>query len=112
MRYSETPSFEKTQTVGVELRARRESDLDACELLAHAVHIFDGYPPRAVDDLRLFVSLPDALEVWVAESERGIVGHVALQPKSSPAVMALASDATGQSAGTTVRRGPALRLAH
>lgn len=84
------------QTVPVELRTRRDSDLDACELLARAVHAVDGYPPRFADDLRLFVSVPDALGVWVAESDRGIVGHVALQPTSSRAVMALASDATGR----------------
>ena len=76
---------------------RREDDLDECERLARAVHGADGYPPRCADDLRLFVSTPDALGAWVAESDSGIVGHVALQPKSSPAVMALACDATKRS---------------
>lgn len=74
---------QRQQTPDVELRVRRESDLDACEHLAHVVHALDGYPPRCADDLRHFVSAPDALSAWVAQSEKGIVGHVALQPRSS-----------------------------
>lgn len=73
---------------------RREDDLDDCERLARAVYGADGYPPRCADDLRVFVSTPDALGAWVAESDRGIVGHVALQSRSSPAVVALACEAT------------------
>jgi len=80
----------------VELRVRRKGDLDACEHLAHVVHAVDGYPPRCADDLRDFLSGGDALGAWVAESEKGIVGHVALQPRSSRAVMALGSAATGR----------------
>ena len=80
----------------MELRVRRKSDLDACEHLAHAVHAVDGYPPRCADDLRVFLSGGDAFGAWVAESEKGIVGHVALQPRSSRAVMALGSAATGR----------------
>jgi GNAT superfamily N-acetyltransferase len=80
----------------MELRPRRESDLDECEHLARVVHAVDGYPPRCADGLRLFVSAGDALGAWVAVSESGIVGHVALQPKSSGAVMALGSNATGR----------------
>ena len=86
----------RQQTLGVELRARRESDLDACEHLAHVVHAADGYPPRCADDLRLFVSAPGALGAWVAESENGIVGHVALLPRSARAVMAVGRAATGR----------------
>jgi GNAT superfamily N-acetyltransferase len=80
----------------MELRPRRDSDLDECEHLARVVHALDGYPPRCTDDLRLFVSAGDALGAWVAVSQSGIVGHVALQPRSSRAVMALASNATGR----------------
>lgn len=80
----------------MELRVRSESDLDACEKLAHVVHAADGYPPRCADDLGLYVSAPGALDAWVAESETGIVGHVALLRRSSRAVMALASAATGR----------------
>ena len=79
----------------VKLRARNEDDINACELLAHRVHAVDGYPPRFADDLRHFVAAPGALGAWVAELDRVIVGHVALQSKSSRSVMALASEATG-----------------
>lgn len=84
------------QTLAVELRIRRESDLDACEQLAHVVHAVDGYPRRCADDLRVFVSAADALGGWVAQLEKGIVGHGALQPRGSRAAMALGSAATGR----------------
>lgn len=80
----------------MELRVRSESDLDACEHLAHVVHAADGYPPRCADDLRVFLSATDALGAWVAESKKGIIGHVALLPRSSRAVMAVGSAATGR----------------
>lgn len=80
----------------MELRVRREGDLDACEHLARVVHAADGYPPRCADDLRVFVSGADALGAWVAESEQGIVGHVALMPRSSRVVMEVGSAATGR----------------
>ena len=80
----------------MELRVRREGDLDACEHLARVVHAADGYPPRCADDLRVFVSAADALGAWVAESENGIVGHVALMPRSSRVVMGVGSAATGR----------------
>ncbi|MGQ0743209.1 MAG: GNAT family N-acetyltransferase [Acidimicrobiales bacterium] len=78
----------------MELRVRRGSDLDACEQLAHVVHTADGYPPRCADDLRGFVSAGDGLGAWVVESEKGIIGHVALLPRSSSAVMAVGAAAT------------------
>ncbi|MGH2351012.1 MAG: GNAT family N-acetyltransferase [Chloroflexota bacterium] len=84
------------ERVRVELRARTDDDLDACELLARDVHHVDAYPPRFADDLRGFVSAPGALAAWVAAWDGAIVGHVALQPTSSPAVMALAGEATGR----------------
>jgi GNAT superfamily N-acetyltransferase len=84
------------ERVRVELRPRTDDDLDACELLAREVHDIDGYPPRFAEDLRRFVSVPGALAAWVAEWDGAIVGHVALQPTSSPAVMLLAGEATGR----------------
>jgi GNAT superfamily N-acetyltransferase len=84
------------ERVRVELRPRTYDDIDACELLAREVHDVDGYPPRFADDLRGFVSAVGALAAWVAASDGAIVGHVALQPTSSPAVMALAGEVTGR----------------
>ena len=84
------------ERVGMELRPRTDDDLDACELLAREVHDVDGYPPRFAEDLRRFVSVPGALAAWVAAWDDAIVGHVALQPTSSPVVMALAGETTGR----------------
>lgn len=80
----------------MEVRGRKEDDLDSCERLARAVHGVDGYPPRLAGDLRHFVSATGAIGAWVVESDGDIVGHVALQRSSSGAVMALASQATGR----------------
>ncbi|HVM13803.1 MAG TPA: GNAT family N-acetyltransferase [Egibacteraceae bacterium] len=80
----------------MQLRLRTDDDLDGCELLAREVHELDGYPPRFAHDLRSFVSASGALAAWVAACEGAIVGHVALQPTSSPEVMALAGEATGR----------------
>jgi GNAT superfamily N-acetyltransferase len=79
----------------VNLRRREEGDLDECVRLAREVHGSDGYPMFLPDDLRAFITAPEALATWVAEDDREIVGHVALNPRSAPAVMALASKATG-----------------
>jgi GNAT superfamily N-acetyltransferase len=75
------------------LRERTEADLDACVQLADATHEIDRYPMRRPDDLRQFVVTPDALAAWVAVEEGEIIGHVALRPRSSDAVIALATEA-------------------
>src|SRR3954452_19963764 len=82
---------------GVEGRARRGDGLGECEGLARGGRGGGGSPPRCADDLRGFISTPDALGAWVAECDGGIVGHVALHPRGSPEVMARAADATGRS---------------
>lgn len=76
------------------VRARTEEDLDKCELLAQVVHEIDGYPPYLPGDLRTFIATGE-IAAWVAETGGNIVGHVALNSGSSPAVMRLASEATG-----------------
>jgi GNAT superfamily N-acetyltransferase len=62
------------------------------------VHRVDGYPPRLADDLHAFMTSPGAIDVWVAEHDGQIVGHIALHTTSSVEVMELASCATGQPA--------------
>jgi GNAT superfamily N-acetyltransferase len=47
------------------------------------------------DDLRAFIGTPDALCAFVAGEDGEIVGHVALNPRSSPAVMDMACEALG-----------------
>jgi GNAT superfamily N-acetyltransferase len=77
------------------IRRRLEADIDQCVLLAEEVHAKDGYPMYRPDDMRAFIGTPDALAAWVAEDDGEIVGHVALHPRSSPAVIEMASEAVG-----------------
>ncbi|CAN5296759.1 hypothetical protein BH20ACT3_BH20ACT3_07090 [soil metagenome] len=78
------------------VRGRTDDDLDACERLAGVVHRVDGYPVYLPDDLRSFIATPDAHAAWMAEHHGEGVGHVALHPRSSEVVMALASEVTGR----------------
>jgi GNAT superfamily N-acetyltransferase len=82
----------------VEIRPRADADLAACERLAEVVHVHDGYPVYLPGDLRAFLAEPDALAHWVAVEGGEVVGHVALHPVGSDAMMALATDKTGMSA--------------
>ena len=78
------------------IRSRREEDLATCLALAAAVHDLDGYPPRHPGgDFKRFLISSDALGAWVAESEAGLAGHVALHFRSSTPVMELASSKLG-----------------
>jgi GNAT superfamily N-acetyltransferase len=80
------------------VRVRTDADLDKCEQLARVVHDLDGYPPYLPGDLRTFITSPDAIAAWVAEIGNEVVGHVALHPRTSAPVMALASEVTGHPA--------------
>ena len=75
------------------VRERIEADLDECVRLAHVVHELDRYPMFLPIDLRGFISAPDALVAWVAEDDGEVIGHVALRPSSSAAVLAMAGEA-------------------
>jgi GNAT superfamily N-acetyltransferase len=74
----------------VVIRARADTDLDACEQVARAVHLLDGYPAY-LRDMRSFLVSADALCAWVMEEDDAVVGHVALHRRSFEAVMATAS---------------------
>lgn len=73
-------------------RARTDADLDACEQVAQAVHVLDGYP-LYLRDMRSFLVSTDALYAWVIEEGDQILGHVALHRRSFDAVMATAGAA-------------------
>jgi GNAT superfamily N-acetyltransferase len=75
------------------VRKRLDTDLDSCVQLAREVHESDGYPMYLPEDLALFVTAPEAFGAWVAEEAGEIAGHVALNPRSSPAVLEMASSA-------------------
>ena len=75
------------------VREKTEEDIEACVRLTRAVHETDGYPMFLPDDLRTFIATAEALKAWVFDLEGEIVGHVALNPRSSPPVMEMASAA-------------------
>jgi GNAT superfamily N-acetyltransferase len=77
----------------VHVRRRATEDLDACSDLARVVHERDGYPPHLGAGIESFVRAEGSLATWVAEHDEQIVGHVALNPQSSRAVMTLAEEA-------------------
>ena len=79
----------------MEIRRRTEDDLAACKRLAGAVHERDGYPPRYADDLAaLFTAVP-AIAAWVAVDGDELVGHVALNERTTSVAMQLVVEATG-----------------
>jgi GNAT superfamily N-acetyltransferase len=79
----------------VEVRPRVDADLVACERLVQVVHVHDGYPVYLPGDLGAFLAEPDALAHWVAVEGGEVVGHVALHPGGSVAMMDLATEKTG-----------------
>jgi GNAT superfamily N-acetyltransferase len=79
------------------VRERLESDRQGCVEMARVVHDLDRYPMFLPEDLASFIFTPGALGAFVAEIEGEIAGHVALHPRSSPPVLALARQATGVS---------------
>lgn len=75
------------------IRPRAADDLDAVVAIAERVHLHDGYPVyRPPTGLQDFLARPAPLAAWVATDDDTIVGHVALNPSSSQAVMTLARE--------------------
>jgi ribosomal protein S18 acetylase RimI-like enzyme len=73
------------------LRERRAHDLEALVAIAARVRAADGYPIFLPgNDFGRFLTRPEPLWAWVAEHDGMIVGHVALNSETSPAVMQLA----------------------
>ncbi|MBV8463306.1 MAG: GNAT family N-acetyltransferase [Acidimicrobiales bacterium] len=84
------------------IRPRRPADTDHLVDLATVIRARDAYPRVLLGELRHFIVSPEALAAFVAvDDETGaaanpLVGHVALHPRSTPPVMALARRATGR----------------
>lgn len=74
------------------VRDRRDDDIRACEQLVDATHLHDRYPAYLGDSARSFLCHPGALGAWVAELDHTVIGHIALHPATSKAVMTLACD--------------------
>lgn len=79
----------------VQVRNRADDDLPALRQLAQDVHTLDGYPPRLPRDLAQFIAVPDALASFVATVGGQVIGHVCVNPSSSPEVLGLAQQALG-----------------
>ncbi len=76
----------------VDIRARRDDDLDELVTIAARVSAADGYPIFFPDrDLARFLTRPEPVAAWVAVRDERIVGHVALNAETSRPVMALAA---------------------
>jgi ribosomal protein S18 acetylase RimI-like enzyme len=80
----------------VQIRARRQADVDALLDMAHLVKRLDGYPPRGPVDLERFMVPPEQLAAWVAEIDSTVVGHVALHATGANDTVHLASRHTGK----------------
>lgn len=77
----------------MEIRERREGDLDDLVAVAGRVHQLDNYPIFLPDDDYIrFLSQPPPLAAWVAVRGRKLVGHVALNETTSPSVMELVEE--------------------
>lgn len=77
------------------IRERRSEDREPLERLGAAVYRSDGYPRYLPETFGDFLVSADALGAWIATTDTGLVGHVALHPSSAPEVMAAARAATG-----------------
>jgi GNAT superfamily N-acetyltransferase len=74
----------------VDVRARRNDDLDELVTIAARVSAADGYSIFFPDrDFARFLTRPKPVAAWVAVRDERIVGHVALNVETSRPVMAL-----------------------
>jgi GNAT superfamily N-acetyltransferase len=77
--------------ISVHVRPRTDLDVEQVVRIAEQVHVRDGYPKYLPDDLGRFVASSSALAAWVAEVDGEVRGQVALHPRTSDAVLTLAS---------------------
>ena len=75
------------------IRPRTDADRDALLALTEVVHVVDGYPMVGAHNFERFLFGHAVLDAWVAEVDGVVVGHVALHPHTSAAVMEFASRA-------------------
>ena len=93
---TQTPHSVQAVAVTLRVRTRVDDDLDACESLARATHVHDGYPAYVRnDDFRTFVARPGALGAWVAEVDGALAGHVALHAQTTEPAMQLVTSRLG-----------------
>lgn len=81
--------------MAVRVRPRVDGDVDACIRILEAVHRQDGYPTHWPSDPVRWLSPRELLEAWVAEDDRGPVGHIVLRAATADPSAAVWSNATG-----------------
>lgn len=64
--------------MGDVIRHRRPDDIPACAAALVTIHESDGYPVEGVAAPEAWLTPPGQRWSWVAETEHGIVGHVAV----------------------------------
>lgn len=93
------------QTSTVDIRERREVDLDELVAIAAAVQRVDSYPRFvASGDLARFLTRPKSSMAWVAVQDHRVLGHVALHDTTTPPVMQLVADCGPQPPAIYVAR--------
>ena len=81
----------------MELRDRHAGDLEDLVALAARVHEADAYPMYLPEgDLTRFLTRPEPFAAWVAVQGEQLLGHVALHSETSPPVMELISELSGE----------------
>jgi ribosomal protein S18 acetylase RimI-like enzyme len=80
----------------VEIRARRQGDVEPLLAMMQIVKRVDGYPPRGPVDVERFMVPPEQLAAWVAEIDSVVVGHVALHATGANDTVHLAARHTGK----------------
>ena len=77
----------------VQIRQRRDADLEQLEVVARRVHVADRYPIYLPDgDFHRFLTQPASTAAWVMADDDRVVGHVALNDATSPPVMRAVAD--------------------
>ena len=76
------------------VRRRTDDDLAALVRITARVRATDDYPIYLPgDDYHRFLTRPESLQVWVAERDGRVCGHVALNAQTSPGAMQVLRDA-------------------
>lgn len=79
----------------MDIRARRQDEMEACVRLLADVHAADGYPMYWPTDPVNWLTPENMLAAWVAEDEHGLIGHVALCSAAGDSAAPLWSEASG-----------------
>ncbi|MGW4343795.1 N-acetyltransferase family protein [Streptomyces sp. NPDC004690] len=72
---------------GLTIRPFEDADLPGAASALVEVHATDGYPVEGVENPENWLRSADVIAAWIAQSEKGVVGHVAvMKPHGEEAV--------------------------